>query len=128
MRHPISPHDLNPLKKKLLKPHDYEFDIPGTDASPGWAAGPAGPPASRRPSPDSRAGTAKKSIWATHSTPMNTYKCFVFNPRSSAFIGGHNPFTRSGNSATVSNRTTLIHRLFMSRTLYWIFQDRKSVV
>ena len=49
MRHKISPHHINPLKKKLLKPHDYEFDIPGTDASPGWAAGPAGPP--RKPSP-----------------------------------------------------------------------------
>ena len=34
MRLPISPPHLNPLKKSGLKPHDYEFHIPGTDASP----------------------------------------------------------------------------------------------
>ena len=34
MRHPISPRRLNPLKKSGLKPHDYEFHIPETDASP----------------------------------------------------------------------------------------------
>jgi hypothetical protein len=34
MRLPISTHGLNPLKKSGLKPHDYEFHIPGTDASP----------------------------------------------------------------------------------------------
>ena len=34
MRHPISPRRLNPLKKSALKPHDYEFHMPGTDASP----------------------------------------------------------------------------------------------
>ena len=34
MRHPISPRRLNPLKKSGLKPHDYEFHMPGTDASP----------------------------------------------------------------------------------------------
>jgi hypothetical protein len=30
MRLPISPHRLNLLKKSGLKPHDYEFHIPGT--------------------------------------------------------------------------------------------------
>jgi hypothetical protein len=34
MRLPISTHRLNPLKKSGLKPHDYEFHIPGTGASP----------------------------------------------------------------------------------------------
>jgi len=34
VRLPISPRRLNSLKKSHLKPHDYEFHIPGTDASP----------------------------------------------------------------------------------------------
>jgi hypothetical protein len=34
VRLPISPRRLNSLKKSRLKPHDYEFHIPGTDASP----------------------------------------------------------------------------------------------
>jgi hypothetical protein len=35
MLRPISPRRLNPLKRSGLKPRDYEFHIPGTDASPG---------------------------------------------------------------------------------------------
>ncbi len=35
MRLPISTRRLNPLKRSGLKPHDYELNIPGTDASPG---------------------------------------------------------------------------------------------
>jgi hypothetical protein len=57
MRLPISTHGLNPLKKSGLKPHDYEFHIPGADASPGWAAsaGPGKPaPGPRLPAPDPR--------------------------------------------------------------------------
>jgi hypothetical protein len=34
MRHKIADHHRNPLKKRTLKSHDYEFHIPGADASP----------------------------------------------------------------------------------------------
>lgn len=52
MRHKISPHHLNSLKRNRLKPHDYEFHIPGTDASPGWPAWPVRE--SRPPAPGPR--------------------------------------------------------------------------
>jgi hypothetical protein len=55
MRLPISRRHLNSLKKRSLKPHDYEFHIPGADASPESRAPPVwrnqslapGPPAPR---------------------------------------------------------------------------------